>query len=121
LATLYGIHNCDKVKLALKWLKNAGIEHEFHDLRKDGLAHSTINSWIQRLDWQTFLNRRGLTWRRLSIEKQQEVSKANVADFFREQPMLMKRPILVYKETLVVGFSEGKYSALFLNRAADSE
>ncbi|MBV32593.1 MAG: arsenate reductase [Porticoccaceae bacterium] len=117
MATLYGIHNCNKVKLALKWLKNAGVEYEFHDLRKDGIEYSTIDSWIQRRDWQTFLNRRGLTWKRLSAEKQQEVSKTNVANYLREQPTLIKRPVLDYKEALIVDFREESYSALFYGQS----
>ncbi len=117
MATLYGIRNCNKVKLALKWLKNAGVEYEFHDLRKDGIEYSTIDSWIQRRDWQTFLNRRGLTWKRLSAEKQQEVSKTNVANYLREQPTLIKRPVLDYKEALIVDFREESYSALFYGQS----
>ena len=62
--TLYGIPNCDTVRKARLWLKAQGIEAGFHDFRKDGVP-TALDGWVAALGWETLLNRRGLTWRRL--------------------------------------------------------
>ena len=65
MITVYGIKNCDTCRKALKWLDAENIEHEFHDFRADGLGEKTLSAWIKGVGWETLLNRRGTTWRKL--------------------------------------------------------
>ena len=66
---LYGIKNCDTIKKARKWLTENGVEYTFHDVRSDGIDAETIESWVQQVDWETVLNRRGTTWRKLDSRR----------------------------------------------------
>ena len=70
MTTLYGIKNCDTVKKARKWLAERNIEFIFHDVRADGLELTQINRWIEKADWETVLNRRGTTWRKLDVTRE---------------------------------------------------
>ena len=64
---LYGIDNCDTCRLARRWLGAHAIAHRFHDIRRDGLPRTTLESWLSRIAWDERLNRRGQTWRRLPL------------------------------------------------------
>ena len=50
---IYGIKNCDTCKKAIKWLKDEGIEHQFLDLRADGLPKEELVRWIDAIDRDT--------------------------------------------------------------------
>jgi Spx/MgsR family transcriptional regulator len=63
--TVHGIPNCDTVKRARAWLGERGVNHRFHDFRKDGVPAEALDGWIARLGWERLLNRQGTTWRRL--------------------------------------------------------
>ena len=49
MLTLYGIPNCDKCRAARKWLTSHGIEHRFHDVRRDGLNADLVARWQSQL------------------------------------------------------------------------
>jgi arsenate reductase (glutaredoxin) len=38
MITVYGIPNCDTVKKARAWLTEHGVEHHFHDFKKQRRA-----------------------------------------------------------------------------------
>ena len=112
--TLYGIPNCDTVKKARKWLEANGIDYRFHDFRKDGLDAKQVTPWIDALGWETVLNRKGTTWRKLPDNVKENVSAANITDLLVEQPTLIKRPVLVSGKTIHCGFKADEYEALKL-------
>ena len=40
-------------------------EYHFHDYKKDGVPEAQLRRWIDALGWDTVINRRGTTWRKL--------------------------------------------------------
>jgi arsenate reductase len=111
---LYGIPNCDTVKKARTWLADNGQEFEFHDFKKQGLERATVAHWLDQLDWETLVNRKGTTWRKLSDERRaQVVDKASACALMLEQPSVIKRPVLEGAGPLSVGFSDEQYRRLF--------
>ena len=111
---LYGIPNCDTVKKARTWLADNGQEFEFHDFKKQGLDRATVQHWLEQLDWETLVNRKGTTWRKLSDERRaQVVDKASALDLMLENPSVIKRPVLEGAGKLSVGFSVAQYEELF--------
>lgn len=115
--TIYGIANCDQVKKARTWLaahKDELDEVNFHDVKKAGIDRVMLTSWMQQIDWNVLLNRKGTTWRGLSDERKAMVIDAeSAATLMLEQPSIIKRPVLVLAEQTVVGFSEPLYASLF--------
>lgn len=112
--TLYGISNCDQVKKARAWLATRNHDVDFHDVKKTGIDRATIAQWMQQIDWEVLLNRKGTTWRGLSDERKTMVIDADsAATLMLEQPSVIKRPVLVLAEQTVVGFSEPLYESLF--------
>ncbi|HET6599499.1 MAG TPA: ArsC family reductase [Burkholderiaceae bacterium] len=93
--TLYGIPNCDTVKRARAWLSAHAIEARFHDFKKDGVPEPRLASWLAALGWETVLNRRGTTWRRLDEEERVGVTDAASAGrLMLAQSSLIKRPVV---------------------------
>lgn len=46
LITLYGIPNCDTVKKARAWLTGQGLDHTFHDFKKQGVPAERLPDWL---------------------------------------------------------------------------
>ena len=114
MITLYGIPNCDSVRAARKWLEAHNVEHQFHDFRKDGLDLQLLLSWVKELDWETLLNKRGTTWRKLPEALVQDLDQGKAFQLMLDEPTLIKRPVLdLGGGRFHVGFSEAEYEELF--------
>jgi arsenate reductase len=112
--TLYGIPNCDTVKKARTWMAAQGHEVDFHDFKKQGLERATAAAWLDQLDWEVLVNRKGTTWRKLPDERRAGVnSTAAALELMLEQPSVIKRPVLDCGGKLSVGFSDSQYQDLF--------
>jgi arsenate reductase len=116
--TLYGIPNCDTVKKARTWLADHGREFDFHDFKKQGLERATVAAWLEQLDWEVLVNRKGTTWRKLPDERRAAVvDKASALALMLEAPSVIKRPVLAGAGPLRVGFSDDAYRQLFGSQA----
>jgi len=114
---LYGIKNCDTVKKARRWLETQQLEYIFHDFRVDGLTEDMLKDFLKHVDRETLLNKRGTTWRKLSEDQKQGISKQKAIALMAENPTLIKRPVLDHERGYLVGFSEGIYEhTLFIKR-----
>ena len=113
MLTVYGIKNCDTVKKACDWLRKNNIEYQLHDFRKDGLSKIKLQQWVENVNWETLLNRRGTTWRRLSDQDKENINKIRALSLMVEQPTLIKRPIIEHGQKIIVGFNADQYQHLF--------
>jgi arsenate reductase (glutaredoxin) len=112
--TLYGIPNCDTVKKARTWLAAQGIDATFHDFKKQGLDRATASAWLQQLDWEVLVNRKGTTWRNLPDERKAAITGKDAAlELMLENPSVIKRPVLDRDGSFSVGFSDSQYAELF--------
>ena len=113
IPSVFGISTCDSVRRARQWLKTAGIEHHFHDFRKDGLEPACLDRWCQALGWEALLNRRGTTWRQLPPAQREVMDAERARALMLAQPTLIKRPVLETGTLIEVGFDAGRYANLF--------
>ena len=110
---LYGIKNCDTVKKALAWLNQQGVEHQFHDFRKDGLDEKMLRAWVKELGWEALINRRGVTWRGLPETAKEPLDETRAIALMMVHPAIIKRPVLDLGTSRHVGFSAEEYNLLF--------
>jgi len=110
---LYGIKNCDTIRKARKWLEANGIDYQFHDVRSDGLDESQLKPWIKALGWETLLNKRGMSWRKLDDVDKQDLDADKAMQLMLLQPTMIKRPVLEHNNKLFCGFSEANYQTTF--------
>jgi arsenate reductase len=113
MATLYGIANCDTVRKARNWLTSHAIDYRFHDFRKDGLSAKQLKHWATVVGWESLLNRRGQTWRKLPAKAKAELNEAKALKLMQAEPTLIKRPVLEMKSQVHVGFKDADYQDLF--------
>jgi Spx/MgsR family transcriptional regulator len=114
LITVYGIPNCDTVKKARTWLSEQGIEHVFHDFKKQGLPEKNLDSWLKEAGWEAVLNRTGTSWRKLSSEEQLSVIDAATArPFLMANSSLVKRPVIEWQSSkgieITIGFQPNQW------------
>jgi len=112
MITLYGIPNCDKIRRARKWLSDHNIDYRFHDFRKDGLNEKQLKQWIKQMGWETLLNKRGMTWRKLDDETKNNIDEKSAMKIMLDNPAIIKRPVLEAGKILEVGFDEDRYREL---------
>jgi Spx/MgsR family transcriptional regulator len=110
---LHGIKKCDTVKKARSWLKLQQIEYTFHDFRVDGLTKNMLEDFLKHVEWETLLNKRGTTWRKLPDKQKHDVNKKKALELMYQNPTLIKRPVLAYGMKYFVGFSETDYEKIF--------
>jgi len=109
---LYGIPNCDSIKKARKWLKDNDIDYEFHDYKKQGVPEKELKVWVKKLGWEIVLNKRGTTWRKLDDKTKDSVTEESAIQIMLDNPSIIKRPVLVKNDLLLVGFKADEYSQL---------
>ena len=112
MITLYGIKNCDTCRKARKWLEAEGIEHRYHDFRDDGLDQQSLSAWVGAIGWETLLNRRGTTWRKLQEADREGLNPKSATALMLKNPTLIKRPVFDAGGTYLVGISAAEQSAL---------
>ena len=102
--TVYGIPNCDSVKKARAWMDAHGVTYTFHDFKKQGVPEDALDQWLAQVGWETLLNRKGTTWRKLTPEIQADITDAASARrLMLTQASVIKRPVVVCGQTVLVG------------------
>lgn len=109
--TLYGIPNCDTVKKSRAWLAARGCSYHFHDFKQQGIPADLLARWMTQADWETLLNRKGMTWRRLDATTQAGIhDAASASALMQAQPSIIKRPVVEWRSGsavhVTVGFNE---------------
>ena len=112
MIVLYGIPNCDSMKNARAWLRDNGIEYQFHDFKKLGLEEALLQHWIDAVGWEKLLNRRGMMWRKLDQSTRDNIDQASATAVMLRMPSIIKRPVLDTGERIEVGFSAERYREL---------
>jgi len=109
---VYGIPNCDSVKKARAWLTERGIDYTFHDFKKQGVSAELITAWLATQDWQTLVNRKGTTWRKLDdATRNAVVDAASATALMLTQPSVIKRPVIRWPNGRVsVGFDPAQFA-----------
>ena len=112
--TLYGIASCTTVRKARQWLEAQGIDYQFHDFKSKG-APVELAQWCEQIGWQIICNKASLTWRNLPEETRAGiVDQASAIALMQEKPNLIKRPLLVQGErVLLLGFKEAEWRVQF--------
>jgi arsenate reductase len=110
---VYGIPNCDTVKKARAWLTDQGLNASFHDFKKQGVPVAQLDIWLSAVGWETLLNRKGTTWRKLDATVQAGVTGSESAKHVMlTHASTIKRPVIVWPSGRVtVGFKPEQWPA----------
>lgn len=111
--TLYGIKNCDTVKKARKWLEANAHQIAFHDFRDQGLSADALQAWVDKVGWETLLNKRSTSFRALEESDKTDLNAQKATALMLANPTLIKRPVLEVGDKVLVGFKDAEYAAVF--------
>jgi Spx/MgsR family transcriptional regulator len=103
---VYGIPNCETVKKARTWLTDHAVDYSFHDFKKQGVPADLLAGGLAAAGWQTLVNRKGTTWRKLEeATRLAVVDDASATALMLANPSVIKRPVVVWGDgAITVGF-----------------
>ena len=110
--TIFGIKNCDTMKKAMKWLDDNGVAYHFHDYKKEAVPEASLKQWLEALGWETVINKRGTTWRKLDDATKDTMDASKAVTVALENPSIIKRPILQNDKILTAGFNADEWQTL---------
>ncbi len=112
---VYGIPNCDTVKKSTNWLKDNGIEYEFHDFKKLGISEPKLKEWAAQLGWEAIINKKSSTWRDLDQKTKDSITTEKAAfKLIQEKTSLIKRPLIESDNGILQGFDQDVYKTKLL-------
>jgi arsenate reductase (glutaredoxin) len=111
--TVFGISSCDTVKRARAWLAEQGVEHRFHDFKRDGVPELVLDHWLATCGWEALLNKRGTTWRTLDAPTQATVvDRPSARRLMLASPSVIKRPVVDWPDgSTTVGFDAPSWAS----------
>jgi Spx/MgsR family transcriptional regulator len=115
MISIYGIKNCDTMKKAFRWLDEHNVEYQFFDYKKVGVDAELATQWLAQQDWQTLINKRGTTWRKLDDNTKDTMNNSNALAVMMAQPSIIKRPLIIKDDAIILGFNAEDYERQFLS------
>lgn len=109
---------CTTCKKAKKWLDEHGVDYTDRHIVEDNPTAEELASWRQRsgLPLRRFFNTSGMKYRELGIKAQLDagMSDENAFALLATDGMLVKRPLVVGDDFVLVGFREEAWTEALL-------
>lgn len=108
---------CSTCKKAKKWLDDHGVAYEARDIKQDNPTQEELRAWQARsgLPLKRFFNTSGQIYRSLQLkEKLPAMPEAEQLALLAGDGMLVKRPLAVGEDFVLVGFKEAEWEQTLL-------
>jgi arsenate reductase len=109
---IFGIKACDTMKKARAFLDERGVPYIFHDYKAEGVTAERLTDWAAKVGWEKLVNRAGTTFRQLSDEAKTDLDEAKAIALMIANPSLIKRPVLIRGDEILVGFKAEAYQGM---------
>ena len=106
---LIDVPKCSTCKKAKKWLDEQGISYEDRHIIEDNPTVKELKDWHERsgLPLKRFFNTSGMKYRELGLkDKLPEMSEEEQYELLATDGMLVKRPLVVGDDFVLIGFKE---------------
>lgn len=106
------MQSCQKAK---QWLDENGIPYEERDIKTENPTAEELKAWHSKsgLPLKRFFNTSGLIYKSLGLkEKLPSLREEEQFALLATDGMLVKRPIVVSENTVLVGFKEKDWEIL---------
>jgi arsenate reductase (glutaredoxin) len=113
MAIIYGIRTCGNVRKAIKFFTDNNLEFIFHDIRNSALDADKIEYFTTKVDINILLNNKGTKYRDLKL-KDLNLNDYQKLKWLQKENMLLKRPIIEYKDNVICAYNEDIYKKEFL-------
>lgn len=105
---------CSTCRKAEAWLQDHGFAYTLRDIKTDRPTAQEIAAWQERsgLALKSFFNTSGMLYREMELSRRlTDMSREEQLSLLGSDGMLVKRPILVTDEAVLVGFRADKWAA----------
>lgn len=103
---------CSTCKKAKKWLDDRGLDYTERHIVEENPTAKELKAWHEKsgLPLKRFFNTSGMRYRELGLkDKLKDMSEEEQYELLATDGMLVKRPILVYDDGVLVGFKEKEW------------
>ncbi len=108
---------CSTCKKAQNWLQAHGLSYTLRDIQTENPSQEELRQWHAQsgLPLKRFFNTSGQQYRALGLkDKLPAMSEAEQLALLATDGMLVKRPLLVAGDKVLVGFQEAAWAAALL-------
>lgn len=109
---------CTTCKKAKAWLDAHGIEHDDRHIVQDNPSAGELSVWHEKsgLPLRRFFNTSGMKYRELGVKARLDAGMAEAECFalLASDGMLVKRPIVVGDDFVLVGFKQAEWERALL-------
>ena len=103
---------CTTCQKAKKWLDDNNQNYELRDIKLDNPTLYELTEWYKKseLPLKRFFNTSGLLYKSLDLKnKLPEMSEDEMLKLLATDGMLVKRPLLIGDDFVLVGFKEAEW------------
>ena len=103
---------CTTCQKAQKWLHENQIEYAFRDIKLDRPTLEELELWYKEsgLPLKKFFNTSGLLYKSLNLKQRlPEMNEQQMLELLATDGMLVKRPLLIGDNFVLVGFKESEW------------
>lgn len=108
---------CTTCQKAGKWLDDHSVTYDFRNIKEENPTEAELRGWHTRsgLPLKRFFNTSGLQYKALNLkERLPEMSEDEQFALLASDGMLIKRPLLIANDFVLVGFREKEYEEKLL-------
>ena len=109
---------CTTCQKAKKWLDENQMEYDLRDIKTDRPTLEELTAWYKMsgLPIKRFFNTSGLLYKSLELKnKLPSMTEDEMLSLLSTDGMLVKRPILVGDDFVLVGFKEAEWQQALLS------
>ena len=104
---------CSTCKKAQKWLDERGIAYDLRPIKEENPTEEELRRWHQMsgLPLKKFFNTSGMQYRVLGLkDRLPQMSEDEQFALLATDGMLVKRPMLIGEDFVLVGFKEAEWA-----------
>ena len=110
MVKLYIKSNCKSCEKAVTYLKKKDVPFEAVDILTSPPAKKLLEKAVDALNPKDAFNKKASAYKDLDVENRTFKTKKEVVDLLRENPDMIRRPLLARGEKAILGFDEADYA-----------
>ena len=106
---------CTTCQKAKKWLDDNNIAYELRDIKAENPTHDELEAWKEKsgLPTKKFFNTSGLLYKSMNLKSElPKMSDDEMLKLLSTDGMLVKRPLLIASDFVLVGFNEAEWNKI---------
>ena len=107
---------CSTCKKAQVYLDSLGVEYDYRDIKEENPSYNELKQWQKAsgVEMKKFFNTSGLLYKSMALkDKLPAMSDEEKLQLLATDGMLVKRPIAIGEDFVLIGFKEKEWDAVF--------